>query len=197
MHFIAGGISIHATTKDSINREAMAGQLPISHEVSLDTLQASLQDIPSDSWWSQADTAFAHLTNIISRHGPPSNSSFASKATDAQAISPNAARANASPTVTILKTGTHLMRLAVPTEELACIAFGTISSDLFHEVFWDNVGEMRKGGLEVLVYEASDPSKDLFRFSMGGLAFRMLYFHSMELLRRLFSLDMLECLLIG
>jgi hypothetical protein len=103
-----------------------------------DRLMKQLEEeynMPHEKWWNGVETAFQCLRMALER----GQDDIAHEEDDPESISPQAARADALPLISLLPSGSHALRLTATDEDLQCVAFGTISAERFVEIFWEAV----------------------------------------------------------
>ncbi len=128
-------------------------------EDSYQELRAFLEhnyNTPSNQWSAGLSKQFGKLqktletsTDTLSQPGPGNNED-----------SPSAARAAALPVIKLI----HLNPLISTDGALACGAFGTVSQDIFEEMFWEKIEGDGKDVDRVEIYEAKAGS---FQFLFG------------------------------
>lgn len=155
---------------------AMAETIPID-KLSLspeqrdsDKLMRHLQEhhnMPLEAWWTSVDTAFQHLQSLLNIL--PKEAS--DEEDDPESISAQAARADALPLVSLLPSGSHAMRLTATNEDLQCVAFGTVSDELYVDIFWEAVNIYRDEDGSFVVNKIESG----FWFNFDGHNFHLLY----------------------
>jgi len=162
-----------------------------SSDTDFKLLNSILEDdfhMPDNAWWQGVEKSFTQLQSILGqRHNEVSSDE------DPDSISASLARVGASPVVTLLKSGTHALRLTTKDEDLQCIAFGTISPRLYLEIFWEAVVKSQEEGKAIEVYKI-DESRGCFWFQFEDHKFWLLYVQSEDLVRRFVTATSL-CLL--
>jgi hypothetical protein len=119
-------------------------------------------NMPREEWWTSVDNAFQHLRTLLECHPDE----VCDEENDPENISAQAARVDALPLVSVLPSGSHAIRLTATNEDLQCVAFGTISDDLYIDVF--------------VVYKTESGA---FWFNFEGHNFRLLYVRCEDLVR--------------
>jgi hypothetical protein len=157
------------------------------NEELLELLHAEFQ-MPSAEWWAGANKAFKQLQMSLeishSEEGFHSDEDDEEE-TEPEGINPMLARAAALPIVKLFRIGTHLLQVTPTNEPLVCVAFGTIDSTVYNDIFWEAVAKVNDElELDMVVY---DVYKGLFSLSLGGYEFKILYRQCNELLRRYVS----------
>ncbi|KAE9379172.1 hypothetical protein N431DRAFT_153233 [Stipitochalara longipes BDJ] len=133
-------------------------------------------NMPNEEWWISVDTAFQHLHTLLECH--PNEAP--DEENDPQSISAQAARADALPLVSLLPSGSHALRFTATNEYLQCVAFGTISSDLYVDIFWEAVSRVQDEGGKFVVYKIESGA---FWFNFEGHNFQLLYIRCENLVR--------------
>jgi hypothetical protein len=136
-------------------------------------------NMPKDEWWPSVDNAFRQLRNVLERR--PSET--AQEDSDPETISMRTARAGALPIVSILPSGSHALQLTATNEDLPCVAFGSISTQLYVEIFWEAVAKVQDKGGRCVVYRVVE-RLGCFWFNFEGHNFQLLYVQCEELVRR-------------
>jgi len=162
----------------------MAPTIASNHpsESGSEQLTRYLQDkynMPDDEWWANVETTFGHLQSVLERR--PSGKS--EEENDLESISAHAARAGALPVVTLIPSGSHALQLTATDEDLACVAFGTISTQLYVEIFWELVAKVQDEGGNFVVYKVEE-RLGCFWFGFEGHDFQLLYVQCEDLVRR-------------
>jgi hypothetical protein len=141
-----------------------------------------LQDnynMPDEKWWANVETTFGHLQGILERR--PSET--AEDDSDPETTSIRAARAGALPIVSVLPSGSHALRLTATNEDLPCVALGTISTQLYIEIFWETVARVQDEGGNIEVYRVEE-RLGCFWFRFESHDFHLLYVQCEDLVRR-------------
>jgi len=133
-------------------------------------------DLPDKEWWSGVDTAFHNLQTLLEYHP----NEVPDEENNPESISAQAARADALPLVSLLPSGSHALRLTATNEDLQCVAFGTISAELYIDIFWEAVSKVQDEGGKFVVYKIESGA---FWFNFGGRNFQLLYVRCEDLVR--------------
>jgi hypothetical protein len=133
-------------------------------------------NMPREEWWTSVDNAFQHLRTLLECHPDE----VCDEENDPENISAQAARADALPLVSVLPSGSHAIRLTATNEDLQCVAFGTISDDLYIDVFWEAVSRVQDKGGKFVVYKIESGA---FWFNFEGHNFQLLYVRCEDLVR--------------
>lgn len=120
--------------------------------------------MPNREWWDQAWSAYSDISHMLSED--------VNMAVDSNRAS--------RPMIVILPAGNFACQLSSRKEPLKCVAFGTIRSDLFVEVAWQNITGAQDRGSRVRAYEVSERRIIL---KISGFMFILHYMESPELVR--------------
>jgi hypothetical protein len=120
--------------------------------------------MPNSEWWDQAWSAYREVSQMLTEDvNTAEDSNRASR-----------------PMIVILPTGNLACQLSSRNELLKCVAFGTVRSDLFVEVAWQNITGAQDKGSKVRAYEVSERRIVL---EISGFMFGLHYIESPELVR--------------
>lgn len=94
--------------------------------------------VPTEEWWRDANLSFQTLKKLLSLNAAESKNVLDSQ--DKGYIpSARLARMGALPKLVCFATGNHALGLTARNETLECVVFGTISANLFIDVFWESI----------------------------------------------------------
>ncbi|PQE18670.1 DUF455 domain protein [Rutstroemia sp. NJR-2017a BVV2] len=108
-------------------------------------LQRHLEDhfqVAPPEYWNEVQTSFQTLKKLLaaqSSNDEDSNNKSPNGQDDDEIPSARLARIGALPKLVAFATGTHALKLTATNESLECVVFGTISSKLFVNVFWESI----------------------------------------------------------
>ncbi|KAM3068732.1 hypothetical protein ACMFMG_010909 [Clarireedia jacksonii] len=108
-------------------------------------LQQHLEDhfqVAPPEYWNEVQTAFQTLRKLLaaqSSNDVHSDSKIPNSQDDDEIPSAHLAHIGALPKLVVFPTGTHALKLTAKNEPLECVVFGTISSKLFVDVFWESI----------------------------------------------------------
>jgi hypothetical protein len=153
----------------------------LSEQQDADRLMKHLEekyDMPNEEWWTSVNTAFQRLRTLLEIRP---NEAPEAEEEDPQSISAQAARADALPLVSLLPSGSHAMQLTATNEDLQCVAFGTISTETYIDIFWETVIKVQDDGGKFVVYQVETSS---FWFNFEGHNFHLHYVRCENLVRK-------------
>jgi hypothetical protein len=137
---------------------------------------------PSEEWRTTVQDTFTELCKILGhREAVP----ILGREETPEVISARTARDHALPSITVLPTGTHALRLTATNEPLDCICFGTMSPKTYVAVFWELVVEVqRSGNYTLIIHEVDAGPVPRFLLSFESLLFEVRYYHCNALVRK-------------
>ena len=140
--------------------------------------------MPDEVWLKDLIKTFDQLRNIFQRGRDATNSTEEQIATY-ESSGAKAARDAVLPIVTVLPSGTFAMDLATKDEVLECIAFGTISPDIYHDMVWEEVMKVQSGShFNMVVHEVDRHPNLRFLFRFHSYEFELRYYQCNALIRR-------------
>jgi hypothetical protein len=120
--------------------------------------------MPNQQWWDEVESTHHYMCQMLTEDIN----------TDEQS------NRTSRPMIVILPIGNYACKLSSRNELLRCAAFGTVRTDLFIEIVWQNITRAQDSGLDVKVYEATEGR---ILLGMSGYMFSLYYVESSELVR--------------
>ncbi|TAQ84229.1 hypothetical protein B7494_g7446 [Chlorociboria aeruginascens] len=119
-------------------------------------------NMPTHRWWTEVNQSFETIRDILC----PDN-----------AGNPNL------PCIVIVSTGTHALGLTATNEVLECVAFGSLTTNRFLEVFWESIARAQQNGEALVIHEIDELPILRFLFRLGSHTFELRYMQSRDLVR--------------
>jgi len=141
-------------------------------------------NMPSPSWWIDADQAFAHLQELLRPKTDAILGDELGEGASGDAVLSRLVRQSSLPSIAILPAGSHAMRTTASNELLECIVFGSVGSTLFLELFWESVIQAQHTGEIVLVHEIQASETPRIVLRLRSHVFVLHYLQSTTLARR-------------
>jgi len=140
-----------------------------------------MADQTEASQWDGPDEAFQQLKRLLEISNPEEENSGEDDGEGV--INPASARASALPIVKLFPFGTYLLQIDPNLQPFACVAFGSIDTAVYVDIFWEAIAEANDG--RILVYDVHEGSHNaVIELCLGKYEFKILYHQCNELLRR-------------
>lgn len=150
------------------------------------TLDAHLENMPTEEWWEDAYQSFHKLEQLIQ----PSWMAEKALEVDEKELGPDsytrnmkAVRAGSLPYINVMPAGNHQLQLTATNEPLECVALGTMGARLFVELFWEAVTRAQQAGDAIVIHEVQS-FVPRFLLTIGSHEFELKYMQCEALVRR-------------
>jgi len=120
--------------------------------------------MPTQEWWTQAWTAYNQMYQALTAE------------LNSAEVSNHASR----PLISIIPSGNFACELSSRDDVLKCVAFGTIRTELFIEVVWQNITGAQDRRVKIEPFEVSE---NQLLLDVSGFVFSVRYYESPELVR--------------
>lgn len=168
--------------------DSTADHASMEWENNRSTLDALLEDMPTEEWWSEAHQSFQMLQQLIrpewmakkfqEQYDPDQTYAF-----NEYAINQRLALETSLPFINVLPAGNHQLGLTATSEPLECIAFGTMGEQRFIDVFWEAVILAQQSDHTVVVHEVQSSVPRIW-LTVGSHDFKLKYMQCEKLVRR-------------
>ena len=150
----------------------------------LDNHLEETYNMPSCQWWESVGRAFVQLQGLSRPRSGGVVDDDLDRPADEYAVSARLTRAASLPTVILLPSGNHALRLTATNEALQCVAFGTVGRNMFVELLWEAIAQAQNNGTaKVVVHEILRGEIPQITLRVEAHAFELRYLQCESLVR--------------
>jgi hypothetical protein len=163
----------------------MAGTVGQDELVLQQHLEDHFQVAPLE-YWNEVQTSFQTLKKLLavqSSNDEDSDNKSPNSQDGDEIPSARLARIGALPKLVVFATGTHALKLTATNESLECVVFGTISSKLFVNVFWESILSAQ-ATIPISVHSVRTTDHPKFTLRIRSCLFEVTYSSCEKLLRK-------------
>ncbi len=124
---------------------------------------------PSTEWWASVQQAYQDICRLLTHNINGSES-------------PKSIPRIGTPKISIVPAGNFACQLSRADEELECVAFGTVRTELFEEATWQNLVEWQESGNHATITPYSSSGGNLV-LGISNFTFNVKYVVCPALLR--------------